>query len=500
MNKIFSTGSVKELWSMSYPMMVNFFSLSLMLFVDRVFLSWYSDKALSAAVTSGTLSWAFICAIMTLAAMSEVFVAQYNGAKKYKELGKPIWQMLWLCLLSFAFFIPIALILTPLVFPAATSPLEYEYFNFFMYTGPFFCISSAVSGFFIGRGYPKIIQWMALVGNLINIILDPILIFGIEGYVPSYGMMGAAYATLIGTVVQAIIIFVLFYSKKHDKHYKTRDWRFDKKLLKSCIKIGTPPALFIMIELIGWSVFYLMMEGISEQHIFVAGICQSILILFFFVGWGLEKGCVALAGNFIGQKKPELLNNVLKSSLKILAGFALILGIILIGFSKPLVNWFFDSPISVSEGGGQTAIASEMIGETKFLIRTCLIFIFFYIILENIRWALNGLLTAAGDTMFLLIAGTLSLWIFCFLPTYFLVYLPKGSIVLAFAIQVVYGILATLIIYGRFVQGKWREKTLIEDSSSSASISSLDDMPNDSFNSAVNKQPLDEPTDESPSE
>lgn len=497
MSKIFNTGSIKELWKMSYPMMVSFFSLSAMLFIDRVFLSWYSPEALSASVTSGTLSWAFICAAMTMAAMSEVFVAQYNGGKKYKEIGNPVWQMLWFCLMSFALFIPVALIVTPYMFPAATSPMENSYFQFFMYTGPVFAANSAITGFFIGRGHPRLIQWMALTSNLVNIVLDPILIFGVGSLIPSFGMMGAAYATFIAELVQISVLFYVFMKKKNAQKYGTRNYKFDKMTFKSCMKVGAPPSAFIMIELFGWTFFYMMMQGISEQHLFIAGICQSILMLFFFVGWGLEKGCLALAGNFIGQKRPGIVKNVLKSSMSLLAVFGVFLAIILIGFSEPLIEWFFNSPLGVNEHSGTTAISGSMIAETKALIKASLVLITFYILLENVRWSLNGLLTAAGDTMFLLIAGTISLWLFCFIPTYFIVYIPKGSIITAYVIQLVYAGLAAGVVYLRFLQGKWKDKKIIEETGS-GEVSTTKNLPNNSFNSAVNKEPLNESDDTSP--
>lgn len=460
MSKIFKNGSLKELWNMSYPMMISFLSLSVMLFVDRLFLARYSSEALNASVTSGTFSWAFICGVMTLTAMSEVFVSQFNGAQKNQEIGKPIWQMIWLCLFSFIFFIPVALLITPYVFPADIKPLENAYFSFFMYTGPLFCIHSAVAGFFIGRGYPKVIQWMAIISNVVNVILDPILIFGIAGFIPSLGMMGAAYATLIGTLVQAVVVFLFFINKENNKKFHTRNYKFDKKLFLSCLRIGIPPAVFIAIELFGWTLFYFMMEGISKQHLYVAGVCQSILILFFFVGWGIEKGCVALAGNFIGQKKPYLLDNVLRSSVKMLLIFSMLLAVVLFGFADQLIYLFSNSSNFLEENN------IIYVAETKDLIKTSLYFIFFYIIFENIRWALNGVLTAAGDTLFLLIAGTLSLWVFCFIPTYFLIYLPKASILYAYLIQVVYGVLSTLVVYFRYKNGKWKDISIVKEDTS----------------------------------
>ena len=115
-------------------------------------------------------------------------------------------------------------------------------------------------------------------------------------------------------------------------------------------------------------------------------------------------------------------------------------------FCDPIIDWFFRD--------GSISLAS--IAETKATIKTSLIFIFFIVVIENARYALNGILTAAGDTLFLLLAGTTSLWVFCFIPTYFFVYLPKASIVYAYAIQAFYATAALFIVYLRFAQGKWK--------------------------------------------
>ena len=145
--------------------------------------------------------------------------------------------------------------------------------------------------------------------------------------------------------------------------------------------------------------------------------------------------------------------------MKILAGFAVVLALILFGFADAIIRWFASSSLTET---GQAAEGINM-PQANALIKTSLYFIFFCIVLENIKWAFNGLLTAAGDTIFLLIAGTISLWVFCFLPTYFLVYVPKASILYAYAIQVAYGILSAGVIYMRFKQGKWKNIKLVQD-------------------------------------
>ncbi len=93
-------GSLRELWSISLPLMVSALSVMTMVFVDRLMVAHYSTVALNAVVNASTFGWAFVFAWMVLASISEVFVAQYNGAGAKEKIGESVWQMIWLSLLS----------------------------------------------------------------------------------------------------------------------------------------------------------------------------------------------------------------------------------------------------------------------------------------------------------------------------------------------------------------------------------------------------------------
>ena len=97
-------GSIRELWAISMPLMISTLASLFMIFTDRIFLAHYSLPSLNAAVTAGTLAWALMVGVGMLTAMSEIFVAQYNGAKQYQRLGVPVWQMIWLSFFSLLFF------------------------------------------------------------------------------------------------------------------------------------------------------------------------------------------------------------------------------------------------------------------------------------------------------------------------------------------------------------------------------------------------------------
>lgn len=456
-----SDGSLRQLWKVSSALMISFLSMVAMMFADRLFLSYYSADALSAATSAGTLFWAgsFMC--VTFAAMGEVFVAQYNGSKQYQKLGNPVWQMIWFSGLSFIFFFALGSFGSDYFMKIGLmNTNEMEYFRWNNYFAPWLTLLTAISAFYIGQGKTSIIKWMGVLGNGVNIILDPIFIFGKFGF-PSMGIKGAAIATGIGIIVQVMIIGTLFLRKKNQESFGTGNWKFQKNLFFKCLRVGAPPALFVLFELLGWATFYMMMERISTKHILVASVTQSILLLFLFFGLGLEKGAAAIAGNLIGAKKHYEVKRLFWSGIKLSLIFGVVLAIFLGTFSEFFVDLFFKNPEALT--GSALGISPEMLGEVKTALKFAMITLIIYLTLENVRWLLSGLLTSAGDTFFPMILGLISIWCFMLLPTYFFVVIPKAPIERALNIWVFYSLMAATLFLIRFARGKWKEKKLISD-------------------------------------
>jgi MATE family multidrug resistance protein len=456
-------GSLSQLWKISSSLMISFFSMVAMAFCDRLFLANYSASALSAAASAGTLFWAGNFFIVTLCSMAEVFVAQYNGAKKYEKLGEVPWQMIWLTLFSSIFFFLLATVgadlFQTLGFFNSSEVCYYKWNHLF---SPVYALLAAISAFFIGQGKTQIIKWMAILGNLINIALDPLFIFGVDGWIPSMGIKGAAIATGIGVIIQVVILGILFLSPENQRTFGTNRWKFDFSTFWQTLRVGISPGVFVIIELVGWALFYKMMVRISSHHILVASITQSILILLMFFGLGLEKGAAAIAGNLIGAKRFHEVKQVFYSGLILCLLFAGILTLILIGFPDPIINWFFYNPGALE---GEFMFSRDLILETKSAIKFGMGTLIFYLTFENIRYLLSGLLISYGDSLFLLIAGAGSIWLFMLIPTYFFMSHIKTHIHISYLIWIAYSLLSCLFLYLRFLRGKWRENTLIEEPS-----------------------------------
>lgn len=450
-------GSLSQLWKISFPLMLSFFSMVTMTFVDRLFLANYSTNALSAATSAGMFYWAGNLMIATLCSMAQVLVAQYNGAKKYQKLGEPVWQMIWLAIFSSPVFFLLATLGSNFFYQSGffnvSEVLYYKWNNFFC---PVFSLLAAISAFFIGQGKTQIIKWAAILGNVINIVLDPIFIFGVDRWIPSMGIKGAAIATGLGVITQTLVLGSCYFRRNNQKVFGTHHWKFNLSVFWNCLKVGIPPATFIIFELIGWALFYKIMEKTSPKHILVMSVTQSIVIFLNFFGLALEKGAATIAGNLIGAKAFNELRRVFTSGLILCLIFATILSIAFIGFPRHLINWFFHNSAALD---GDFAFSQELIMSTKSSIKFSLAILVIYLTFENIRHLLVGMLTSSGDKVFLMVTGSCSIWLFMLAPTYFFMLKPQTDIATAFYICVFYSFATSLVLYLRILKNKWCGKT-----------------------------------------
>lgn len=449
----YPSGSLRELWSISLPLMLSLMSGSLMLFLDRLLLARFSIDALNACVNASVIAAALQFAFLTTAAIAEVFVGQYNGAAQYKKIAEPVWQMIWFSLSSAVVFLPLGLFAAPLFFFDPTyAHLETEYFKWLMFFGPVFCLSAALSAFYIGRGSVSFVTFVVIIANVLNVVLDLVLIFGFEPFVPSLGIAGAAIATGISQSVQCAILFIGFLRKKYRIQFGTCNWAFNKKCFIRCLKIGLPNSVAHTLEIMAWAVFFRMMTMVGDEHITVVAICQSIFLLFTFIAEGISKGASTIAANLIGAKQWDLVWKLYRSGVKFYFQAFLVLGLILVVDPGPLIDWFI---------GGDPAAASNQ--AIKNVAISACIWMWVYFLFDGIHWLVVGLLTAAGDTKFVLWISGLSAWVFAIIPIYYFIVVMGHKADVAWLITAVYACFACLIYLWRFKTEKWRLNKGIRD-------------------------------------
>lgn len=445
-------GSLRELWALSFPLMLSSLSVMFMIFADRWLLAHYSVGAHNAAVAATTLGWAFIFGWIVLANIAEVFVAQYNGAGLLHKMGEPVWQMIWASLFSSVFFIPMAIWGPELFYGSGLdAEMERTYLRVMLLFGPFYPLSAALSAFFIGQGKTRLVTILIVIANIVNVILDQMLIFGIDGWIPSLGVTGAAIATSVSMILQVVVLAWVFFSPKHCKKHGTLQWRINWKNMGECVRVGLPSALFFMCEILAFAVYYALMKNMGEGYITVAGICQTMLLLFSFFTEGVNKATATIVGNLIGAKRAFLIPNVIWSGLKLNALF----------FGGLLASFSLGSPWIIQEFLSNAT--PEFIEQIRYSLEICLILTAAYVFFEGVRMQFAGVLTAAGDTLFLSISGLFLVWGLMVLPVYLIVNVGKGSVEHASCICSIYAATSAIVYGARIWQGKWRSMAITSD-------------------------------------
>lgn len=453
----FPQGSFRELFSIALPLMISSLSVMSMIFVDRLLLAHHSTEAMNAAVNATTLGWAFVFTWTVLASISEVFVAQYNGAGAKEKLGEPVWQMIWLSVFSIFFFVPMAYWGAPWIYGVESdTAIARDYLKWMMLFGPTFPFYGALCGFFVGRGKTLIITLLAFAANIMNAFLDWVLIFGWEDWIPAFGPTGAAIATSSSSLFQGLVLFYLFISPSNRNTFGTGNYALRLASFRQCFKIGFPGAFFAGIEIFAFAVYYWLMTMRGEDFITVAGICQSIIILFYFFAEGVSKAATAVCGNLIGAKKTDLISNVITAGLKMHVLFFL--------FMLGLFYFFADDVIRQFMPNASPETAARIVD----ILYLGLLAMIFYMFFEGIRLFYIGLLTSAGDTFFLSTAGTLTAWLLFVLPVYLIMIVAEGPLIAAPLLCVFYSFTACAIYFFRFQGGKWKNIHIIETSSESS--------------------------------
>lgn len=182
-------------------------------------------------------------------------------------------------------------------------------------------------------------------------------------------------------------------------------------------------------------------------------------MLFIFFGVGLQKAVSAIGGNLIGANKRHQLKKLMRSALILVTGFSVLSSLPLVFFSDILINWFLQNPHLLE--GGQELLPSHLMEGVHAQVKIGLVITCVYLLFENARWALSGLLQAAGDTLFLMISGLAILWLFMLIPAYVGIMVLHTGVVLSMSVWIFYSVMALVVIGSRYYREKWLEKTLI---------------------------------------
>ena len=439
--------SLRELWFLSYPLIITMAAQVIMQFADRMFLAWYSPEALGACVPGGMLAMTFASLFMGLASYTSVFISQFDAKKKRASVTISLWQGVFLAVLSaviLAALTPVGkAIINTFDHAFAVRTLELKYFGLLNLFGGFAIINNALASFFSGRGKTKIPMYAALAGNVVNIVLDYILIFGKLGFAPM-GIVGAAWATIFGSAFITVIFCTLIFATQTRVTFRiSRLAGFYKPIFTRLVRFGLPNGFGFLMDVISFTLFTFMVGNIDTVSLQASNIVMSMQPVVFTVILGLGVGIQILVSKYQGLKRPDLSVQVLKNACKIGYGYAGSISLLFF-FGAPLFLHLF-IPAGTENGAAIAAKAWPLMKLVSLFVLGDATYLIFG---ETIR--------GAGDTKFFMKVMMGCAWLLLIPGTWLLVYKLHASVIWVWSWLTFYAWLTAVFMVIRFLLGKWK--------------------------------------------
>ena len=349
----------KLLINMGAPMMLSMFCQAFYNVVDTFFVSRIpdtesvadmGDKAINALTLAFPIQMLIICLGVGTAVGTTSSLAMYFGKRDRERANKTagnsffIYICYYLALLLFGIFGSRPFILSQTSDPVI-SAMGIQYLSIVT------ILSFGCLGFMdlekkmLAMGHSKLAMTGQLTGALINIGLDPVLIFG-PGPFPEMGVLGAAYATVIGQIASFILLGIFYFRDHRQLDHGLRYLRPCKPIIARIYKVGLPTVIMQSLTSVMSYGMNLILGALSESAVTAFGVYFKLQSFIFMPAFGMMNGVVPTVSYNYGAANKKRIEDTIRYGL-LYVGIIMAVGIVIIQmFTSDIVQIFSLSPES----------------------------------------------------------------------------------------------------------------------------------------------------------
>ena len=340
--------------TMSLPMMISMLVQALYNIVDSIFVAMIEEKALTAVSLAFPVQNVMIAVAMGTCVGMNALMSRALGQKKPEECNRVACNTIFLMVLSYLVFLLVGIFFVPFFYRTQTSDaviVDYgiQYlsivcmFSFGVYTQAMFERMLQATG---KTFYTMLTQGS---GAVINLIMDPILIFGI-GPFPELGVRGAAIATVIGQIFAGILALILNQKKNTDVNINLRGFRPSGRIIANIYQISIPS---IIMQAIGGVMNFGMNQillGFNSTAATVFGVYYKLQSFIFMPVFGMNNALVPIISYNYGAGKRERVVKTIKLGM-LYCELIMILGFLVMQFVPGLLLSLFSASDTMLEIG-----------------------------------------------------------------------------------------------------------------------------------------------------
>lgn len=303
----------KLLMNMSLPMMISMLVQAMYNIVDSIFVSMVSENALTAVSMAFPLQTLLIAVGAGTGVGVNSLLSKSLGEKQYERANKTAMNGIFVYIISYLVSAVVGLVAVRPFYasqiknaPAEIMDMGVQYltivmvFSFGLYAQ--FIFERILQA--TGRTFFSMVSQLA--GAVVNIILDPVFIFGFK-----MGIAGAAVATVVGQIIGGLIGMIYNLKKNDDVHISFQGFRPDRQIIGSIYKVGVPSIIMQSIGSVMTYGFNLILKDFSSTAVAVFGAYFKLQSFFFMPVFGLNNGIIPIvAYNYGARKKKRMITTI----------------------------------------------------------------------------------------------------------------------------------------------------------------------------------------------
>lgn len=302
--------------TMSLPMVISMLVQALYNVVDSIFVAKINESALTAVSLAFPIQTLMIAVAGGTCVGINAVLSRSLGEKDYEKVNKSACNGIILMIFGYLIFLVVGIFATAPFYRSQTDDMEIVQYGI-DYLSVVCCCSF---GIFAQFTFEKILQatgktFYTMItqgtGAIINIILDPVLIFGLVG-MPQMGVRGAAVATVIGQIIAGILAFYFNFTKNEEVKINRSGMKIDGEIIKQIYMIGIPS---MIMQAIGSVMTYGMnriLISFTSTATAVFGVYYKLQSFVFMPIFGMNNGLVPILAYNYGAGKKERFMKAMK--------------------------------------------------------------------------------------------------------------------------------------------------------------------------------------------
>ena len=307
---------VPLLLKLSIPSIIGMAIQALYNVVDSIYIGNLSKEALSALSLAFPLQMILIAVAVGTGIGTSSLISRLLGQDKDHEANNAAEHSILLAFVYGIVFAIVGFTLSKFLFNRLTdvpifAELGTRYIRIIFIGSIAMFIPMISNNILRGEGNTLVPMLTMLIGAIINIILDPFLIFGLWIF-PRLGVEGAAVATVLARIISGIFILFVLFSDKNQLKLKPSEFSFDFEIIKSIYKVGLPAMVMQFLASIMIMGVNTIVGHYNALAIAVVGIYFRLQSFVFMPVFGLNQGYIPIIGYNYGHGKPDRMKKTIK--------------------------------------------------------------------------------------------------------------------------------------------------------------------------------------------